>query len=628
MPRGTARLSRTAGRSGSNSGRAAKRGARSRTIDHPRATPGQDGALPDAAKCASRRHPVRGVRRNVSTRRARHHECTQRLSPHSRRRQQAAWASGDYAVIGTTLQIVGEQLAEACDLNWDERVLDVAAGNGNATLAAARRGCSVTSTDYVSALLDRGAERARAERLDVKFQVADAEALPFRRRELRRRAVHVRRDVRARSRDGRLRDGARLPSRRAHRPRQLDARRLHRPDVQGAGHATCRRLPACSRRRCGAWKRHLESLFGDARPRSSRRRACFNFRYRSAAHFIDVFRTWYGPVHKAFAALAGRQGRRAGAGSDRAAERLEPATAQIRWSCRANTSRSSSPAADAFERAWSRGCSGGPALRLGPGGGRLRAAVAGAAGARARCGDGGRGAGAGRARAGRRLRHRPGRAAGGARGRARRAGRRRRPVRPHGRRGAPPCGRAQRGKRDLRAHGRGAPGASRRQLRRRAVRARPHVRAAIPSTPHARCAGCCGRAAAWYRGVGRARALRLVAGVPDRRGRSRERRVPAVLPSRASRQRSRGCAPMRGSTPSTSIASPRRWPMPTPTRPATPPSSAARWRWRGRVSTTTCGRGCASATSPRSSRGAAAAAIGYPGEFVVATASIAPSGRA
>ena len=82
-------------------------------------------------------------------------------------RQQTAWASGDYAVIGTTLQIVGEQLAEACDLRWDERVLDVAAGNGNATLAAARRGCRVTSTDYVPALLDRGAERAAAERLDV-----------------------------------------------------------------------------------------------------------------------------------------------------------------------------------------------------------------------------------------------------------------------------------------------------------------------------------------------------------------------------------------------------------------------------------------------------------------------------
>ena len=95
-------------------------------------------------------------------------------------RQQTAWASGDYAVIGTTLQIVGEQLAEACDLRWDERVLDVAAGNGNATLAAARRGCRVTSTDYVPALLDRGAERARAPSGSRStFQVADAEALPF-----------------------------------------------------------------------------------------------------------------------------------------------------------------------------------------------------------------------------------------------------------------------------------------------------------------------------------------------------------------------------------------------------------------------------------------------------------------
>src|SRR3954471_1491411 len=94
-------------------------------------------------------------------------------------RQQAAWSSGDYAVIGTTLQIVGESLCEACDVRFDERVLDVAAGNGNATLAAARRGGIVTSTDYVASLLDRGAERADAERLAVKFEVADAEALPF-----------------------------------------------------------------------------------------------------------------------------------------------------------------------------------------------------------------------------------------------------------------------------------------------------------------------------------------------------------------------------------------------------------------------------------------------------------------
>src|SRR4051812_19411310 len=82
-------------------------------------------------------------------------------------RQQAAWSSGDYAVIGTTLQIVGETLAERCDIRWDENVLDVAAGNGNATLAAARRGARVTSTDYVASLLERGADRARAEGLTV-----------------------------------------------------------------------------------------------------------------------------------------------------------------------------------------------------------------------------------------------------------------------------------------------------------------------------------------------------------------------------------------------------------------------------------------------------------------------------
>src|SRR5689334_21080977 len=94
-------------------------------------------------------------------------------------KQQATWASGDFAVVGTTLQIVGESLAEAVDIHSGERVLDVAAGNGNATLAAARRFAQVTSTDYVPALLDKGRERARAEGLDVKFQVADVENLPF-----------------------------------------------------------------------------------------------------------------------------------------------------------------------------------------------------------------------------------------------------------------------------------------------------------------------------------------------------------------------------------------------------------------------------------------------------------------
>src|SRR5262245_62720611 len=94
-------------------------------------------------------------------------------------RQQATWSSGDYAVIGTTLAITGELLCEAVQLRAGQRVLDVAAGNGNATLAAARRFADVASTDYVEHLLDKGRERAKAEGLAVRFQVADAEALPF-----------------------------------------------------------------------------------------------------------------------------------------------------------------------------------------------------------------------------------------------------------------------------------------------------------------------------------------------------------------------------------------------------------------------------------------------------------------
>src|SRR6476620_316900 len=94
-------------------------------------------------------------------------------------RQQAMWASGDFAVIGTTLQIVGELLCEAVDLRAGADVLDVAAGNGNATLAAARRFARVTSTDYVPLLLERGRRRADAEGFDITFEVADAEELPY-----------------------------------------------------------------------------------------------------------------------------------------------------------------------------------------------------------------------------------------------------------------------------------------------------------------------------------------------------------------------------------------------------------------------------------------------------------------
>jgi SAM-dependent methyltransferase len=222
-------------------------------------------------------------------------------------RQKVAWASGDYAVIGTTLQIVGENLAEACDLRCDEQVLDVAAGNGNATLAAARRGCLVTSTDYVAALLERGQDRARAEHLDVTFQVADAEALPFAddsydavlstfgvmfAPDQDKAAAELGRVCR---RGGRIGLANWTPEGFVGQMFKILGR--HLPPPAGA--------QPPSNWGSDAW---LHKHFDDREflVRVSRRE--FNFRYRSAAHFIDIFRHWYGPVHKAFAALPPESG--------------------------------------------------------------------------------------------------------------------------------------------------------------------------------------------------------------------------------------------------------------------------------------------------------------------------------
>ena len=219
-----------------------------------------------------------------------------------KRKQQSAWASGDYAVIGTTLQIVGESLAEACDLCWDERVLDVAAGNGNASLAAARRGCKVTSTDYVGALLGRGAERARADRLEMNFQTADAEALPFADASFDvvlstfgvmftpDQAQAAAEMVRVCRPGGRIGLSNWTPD--GFIGQMFKTLGRHLPPPPGV------QPPS----RWGVVS-HIESLFGASAASIRATPLVFNFRYRSAAHFIDVFRTWYGPVHKAFAAL-------------------------------------------------------------------------------------------------------------------------------------------------------------------------------------------------------------------------------------------------------------------------------------------------------------------------------------
>ena len=217
-------------------------------------------------------------------------------------RQQAVWASGDYAVIGTTLQIVGETLAEAVDLRAGERVLDVAAGNGNATLAAARRFASVTSTDYVDALLDRGRERARAEGFEPSFQTADAEQLPFADGSFdvvlstfgvmftpdhARAAQEIQRVLRG---GGRIGLANWTPA--GFIGQLFKVIGAHVPPPPGL------KSPLL-------WgtEPHLVELFGACAAQIRCERRNFTFRYRSPAHWLQVFRDYYGPTHKAFAAL-------------------------------------------------------------------------------------------------------------------------------------------------------------------------------------------------------------------------------------------------------------------------------------------------------------------------------------
>jgi ubiquinone/menaquinone biosynthesis C-methylase UbiE len=216
-------------------------------------------------------------------------------------RQQVAWGSGDYAIIGTTLQIVGEMLCEAVDLRSNQRVLDVAAGNGNATLAAARRFADVVSTDYVGALLGRGRERAEAERLPVTFQEADAEALPFPDASFdvvlstfgvmftpnqQQAANELRRVCRA---GGKIGMANWTPESFIGQLFQTIGKYI--PPAPGV------KSPAL-------WgnKAHLDTLFGSKAAVAAQSRN-FVFRYKSSKHWIEVFRTYYGPVVKAFAAI-------------------------------------------------------------------------------------------------------------------------------------------------------------------------------------------------------------------------------------------------------------------------------------------------------------------------------------
>jgi SAM-dependent methyltransferase len=217
-------------------------------------------------------------------------------------KQNAAWASGDYARIGITLQATGENLAEAMDLPPGSRVLDVAAGNGNATLAFARRWCEVTSTDYVDTLLMRGRARAEAEGLDVTWQMADVERLPF---------------------ESATFDAVVSTFGAMFAPDQTTAAaemiRVCRPggtigmanwtpdDFIGQLFRTLGRHvpPPAGVRSPAQWgaRNWLNDVFGARAQSILINDRAFVFRYRSPDHFVDFFRTYYGPVHKAFLAL-------------------------------------------------------------------------------------------------------------------------------------------------------------------------------------------------------------------------------------------------------------------------------------------------------------------------------------
>lgn len=215
-------------------------------------------------------------------------------------KQKATWASGDYSVIGTTLQIVGERVCEAIDIRAGEAVLDIAAGNGNATLAAARQFAKVTSTDYVGALLERGRQRAAAEHLDVMFIDADAEALPFADNSYDAvlstfGVMFAPNQDRAASEMSRVvRSGGRIGL--ANWTPEGFIGQLFKIIGKHVAPPAGVKSPAL-------WgtEARLAELFPGHLIKAEKK--IFHFRYLSPEHFLNVFRTWYGPTHRAFAAL-------------------------------------------------------------------------------------------------------------------------------------------------------------------------------------------------------------------------------------------------------------------------------------------------------------------------------------
>jgi SAM-dependent methyltransferase len=217
-------------------------------------------------------------------------------------RQQQVWAAGDYQQIAACILIVSEQLCEAVDLRAGQRVLDVASGTGNTALAAARRFCDVTGTDYVPALLERGRQRALAEGLSVTFEDGDAESLPF---------ADASFDI-VLSTFGVMfspnQEQAARELLRTCRPGGKIGLANHTPDswIGEVFRTTGRHLPPPAGVKPPVlWgtEERLRELFGEEIGSLTVTKRSFIWRFRSAVHYLDFFRTYYGPTLKGFEAL-------------------------------------------------------------------------------------------------------------------------------------------------------------------------------------------------------------------------------------------------------------------------------------------------------------------------------------
>jgi len=220
-----------------------------------------------------------------------------------KKNQRAGWETGDYPRVGNTLQIIAELLVEAADVRAGQKVLDVACGQGNAAMAAARRFAEATGVDYATNLLEQGRDRAAAEHLEVTFQEGDAEALPVPDRAFdlvvstvgvmfapdhQRAADEL---VRVTKPGGRIALACWTPT-----------------GMIGDLFKTVAKWapPPAGIRSPTLWGTadHLTGLFGDRVEWTALTSRMYTFRYHSPAHFSEWFRHYYGPITRLAGSLS------------------------------------------------------------------------------------------------------------------------------------------------------------------------------------------------------------------------------------------------------------------------------------------------------------------------------------